>query len=86
MTITLPDETLRAVAQRAAEEGFPSAEEYVGHLIAMDLIEEGEANNTISAEDWDRSEADVAAGRGRPMEQAIRELAAKYGITVDEAG
>jgi hypothetical protein len=85
MTITLPDETQRQIEQRAAAEGFTSAEEYVGYLIAMVLVEDAELCDTISPEDWARSEEDIAAGRGRPAEEAIRELARAHGIDLDGA-
>lgn len=86
MTITLPEETLRQVMARAMAEGFSSAEEYVGHLITMDLCDDAELSSTISEEDWARSEADIAAGRGRPAEQVIRDLARAHGIDLDETG
>jgi hypothetical protein len=86
MTITLPEETMRAVEQRAAAEGYATAEEYVASLIVMDLSDESELGAAISPEDWSRGEADVAAGRCRPAEEAIRDLARAHGIDLGEAG
>ena len=86
MTITLPDETQRQIEQRAAAEGFPSAEDYVGYLIAIDLSDDGELSETVSPEDWARSEADIAAGRVRPAEDVFRDIANAYGIDLDGTG
>ena len=80
MTITLPDEVVRKARERATAAGFPSVEGYVEALI------EDDAEDAITEEDFRRGDEDIAAGRGRPMEEAIRELAAKHGVSLDEAG
>jgi predicted transcriptional regulator len=80
MTITLRDDLLRKAEKRAADSGYATVAEYVEALIQTDTSEE------ITEEEFARGDADFAAGRGRPMEAAIRELAAKHGIPLDEAG
>ena len=77
MTITLPDDVVRKAQHRATAAGYPTVERYVEALIEHDLEEE------ITEEDFRRGDEDISAGRGRPMEEVIRELARTHNISLD---
>ncbi len=81
MTITLPDEVLRKAQQRATAAGFPTVEGYVEALVEEEVDDDLEGE--ITEEDFRRGDEDIAAGRGRSMEEVIRELARTHNITLD---
>ena len=81
MTITLPDEVVRKAQQRATAAGFPTVERFAEALIEEEV--DDDLGEEITEEDFRRGDEDMAAGRGRPMEEVIRELARTHNISLD---
>ena len=79
MTIELSDAIRQEAEKRAVAFGYASVDEYLESVI-QDAFDR-EREETLTA--LRASEADVAAGRGRPMEDAIRDLARRHGIDLD---
>lgn len=80
MTIQLSEAIRQEAEKRAAAFGFANINEYLESLVQDDI--EREREETLAA--LRANEADVAAGRGRPMEEAIRDLARQHGINLDD--
>lgn len=80
MTIQLSDAIRLEAEKRAKAFGFANINEYLESLVQDDI--ERERGETLAA--LRSSEADVAAGRMRPMREAIYDLAKQHGINLDE--
>lgn len=80
MTIQLSEAIRQEAEKRAVAFGFAGINEYLESLVQDDI--EREREETMAA--LRASEADVAAGRVRPMREAIYDLAKQHGIDLDE--
>ncbi|HYO26602.1 MAG TPA: hypothetical protein VEQ85_16795 [Lacipirellulaceae bacterium] len=88
MQITIPSDFEAFVAARVSEGRFSSAEQYICTLIRDDQIEAkyeelSAAEMAESLAAIDRGMADVAAGRTKPVREALREIADKLGLQLD---
>ncbi len=78
MSITISEPTLTLAQSRATASGFKSVSEYVESLIQDDSFpQESDEEFRIGLL---RSIADMKAGRGRPAEEVLDELAREFDI------
>jgi hypothetical protein len=87
MQIEIPNEQYEALTERAQAAGYAGVPELI-RALAIEPIEDprGEMTEEELAESHrmlNESEADIAAGRVRPLRDALQEIAAKHGLTVD---
>jgi hypothetical protein len=80
MSIELPPD-VEAIAQQKAASLGGSITEYLSFLIVGDEFESpSEQELKASADQIERAMASVRAGRTRPAKDALREIAAEFGL------
>lgn len=77
MTITLPDEMLRTAEAQAAAGGYANVSEYLQSLVEADR----DRAATLAAIREGLAQAD--AGMGRPLKEAMADIARKRGLQVE---
>jgi hypothetical protein len=83
MKITLSDRHAEIAKKHAAEAGFDDVGEYIQYVLEADEgQDEQERAEVIAA--IHESEADIAAGRGRPFREVFADIAKKHGITLPD--